>query len=194
MTTNLTVQDRKFLLHTAREAITRTIRGEPLPRIQPGDLSPALRQRGACFVTLSKGGELRGCVGSIEATRPLAVDVQDRALSAAFGDPRFPSLQEGELDQVSIEISALTPPQVLPYQTPGDLPGLLRPGIDGVILSYQNRRATFLPQVWEKLPAPEQFLGRLCQKMGLPPQSWQELHLDVQTYQVEEFSEETPGN
>lgn len=194
MTTNLSRDQRVFLLNTARETITRKLRGEPIPRLELAELPPALREPGACFVTLTKERELRGCVGSIEASRPLALDVQERSLSAAFEDPRFPPLQEEELDLIQIEISALTRPEELSFKDPGDLPGLLRPGIDGVILSYDYRRATFLPQVWDKLPEPEHFLGRLCQKMGLPPDTWKKVRLGVQIYQVEEFSEEDLEN
>lgn len=189
MTRELTLDDRRLLLQIARDAVSRELQGERRRRLDLSEYSPRLRELGACFVTLTKKGDLRGCVGSIEAAQPLVLDVQDRSLAAAFGDPRFPPLSEQELAEVEIEISILTPPRRLQYHDPGDLPGLLRPGVDGVILSHQFRRATFLPQVWEKLPEPEIFLGRLCQKMGMPPDAWKQSLMEVETYQAEKFRE-----
>jgi AmmeMemoRadiSam system protein A len=122
----------------------------------------------------------------------LILDVRDRAVSAAFEDPRFPSLKANEFEELVIEISALTKPETLLYDTPEDLVQKLRVGIDGVILKEGFRRATFLPQVWEKIPEPDLFLSRLCQKMGLPPDTWREQKLDVEIYQVEKFTEVDP--
>jgi AmmeMemoRadiSam system protein A len=122
----------------------------------------------------------------------LIQDVRDRAVGAAFGDPRFPSLTTSELENTVIEISALTKPKPLIYDTPEDLARKLRVGIDGVILKGQFRRATFLPQVWEKLPDPDLFLSRLCQKMGLAPDAWRHDKLEAEIYQVEKFTEKDP--
>lgn len=189
MTKNLTEQQRRQLLDLAREAIKARLLENKLLQVDLESLPPPLQAERACFVTLTKGGKLRGCVGCLEAVQPLALEVRDRALGAAFQDYRFPNLRESELDQVRIEISYLTPPRSLQYPTPTELPGLLRPGIDGVVLSDGGRRATFLPQVWQKLPDPEQFLDRLCLKMGRQPGLWRDRMLDVQVYQVEKFSE-----
>jgi len=189
MTTKITPAEGKLLLKTARQAIERALQGEMTPEINLEKVSPTLREPGACFVTLTHAGQLRGCVGSIEAARPLIMDVQDRALGAAFSDPRFPPLTLQELDDLLIEVSALTQPEPLHYDTPEDLVNKLRVGVDGVILKGTFRRATFLPQVWEKLPAPELFLSRLCQKMGLAPDAWRSTKLDVDIYQVEKFIE-----
>ncbi len=190
MTRKLSREEQGILLQTARTTIEQALKRQDLPVLKLGDFPPSLQEPGACFVTLTKSGELRGCVGSIEASQPLILDVRDRAISAAFEDPRFPPLSEKELGEVQIEISILTKPEKLPINSPAELPGLLRPGIDGVILKHHYRRATFLPQVWEKLPQPELFLDRLCQKMGLPQDTWRQAHLEVEIYQVEEFSEE----
>ena len=192
MTTNLSPAEGQLLLKIARQAIENTLQGEELPPLDLEDFPPGLREPGACFVTLTLSGQLRGCVGSIEASRPLVQDVQDRDIAAAFGDPRFPPLTGPELEDLVIEVSALTKPEPLHYDSPQDLMESLRVGIDGVILQYHFRRATFLPQVWEKLPAPELFLSRLCQKMGLAPDAWQHDRMQVDVYQVEKFTENVP--
>ena len=192
MTRKITATERQILLKTARQAIEMTLRGEELPPLNRQELPPELLEPGACFVTLTKAGQLRGCVGSIEATQSLAQDVRDRAVGAAFGDPRFPSLTAPELEDLEIEISTLTKPEPLFYDTQEDLVRKLRVGVDGVILKGQLRRATFLPQVWEKLPDPELFLSRLCQKMGLAPDAWRYNKLEVDIYQVEKLTERDP--
>jgi len=169
-----------------------TLKGEELPPLNREELPPNLLEPGACFVTLTKAGQLRGCVGSIEAVQPLIQDVRDRAVGAAFGDPRFPSVTAPELEDLEIEVSILTSPEPLFYDTPKDLVRKLRVGVDGVILKGRFRRATFLPQVWENLPDPELFLARLCQKMGLAPDAWRVNKMGVDIYQVEKFSERDP--
>lgn len=189
MTQELTAQDRAILLKIARDAIGAKARREALPDIQSYPLSPALLKDGASFVTLSKEGRLRGCIGSLEASQSLAQDVQDHAIQAAFDDPRFPSLQAEELPHIHIEISHISPLQVLTYKKPKDLAKALKPHQDGVILKTGYRRATFLPQVWEQLPKPEDFLGHLCQKMGMPADFWKTSLMEVFTYTVEAFEE-----
>lgn len=194
MTRKTTPADKQILLKIARQAIELTLRGEKLPPLSPEELPADLLEPGASFVTLTKAGQLRGCVGSIEAVQALVQDVRERALGAAFGDPRFPSLTAAELEGLEIEVSTLTKPEPLFYDSPQDLIRKLRVGVDGVILKGQYRRATFLPQVWEKLPDPELFLSRLCQKMGLAPDAWrqEENKLEVDIYQVEKISEREP--
>lgn len=189
MTTKLTHQEGQELLAAARQVIENQLKGEENPPLELENYSPGLIEKGASFVTLTKQGVLRGCIGSIEATQPLIRDVQERALGAAFHDPRFPELKSEELPDLKIEVSRLTSPERLSYSSPEDLVSKLRPGIDGVILSQNFRRATFLPQVWEQLPDPELFLGRLCLKMGLDPEAWRDRHLKVETYQAEKFTE-----
>lgn len=189
MTKKLTPREGQILLKTARQAIENHLKGESHSKLNVDDYPASLSEKGACFVTLTKNGVLRGCIGSIEASRPLIQDAQERAVGAAFHDPRFPALKPDELSDLEIEVSRLTKPERLQYDSPEDLIDKLRPGIDGVILSKNFRRATFLPQVWEQLPEPELFLGRLCMKMGLDPEAWREYHLDVEVYQAEKFLE-----
>jgi hypothetical protein len=165
------------------------VRGEVLPPLNLQALPPALSQPGASFVTLTHHGNLRGCVGALEPYQPLAEDVREHAIAAALQDYRFPPVQPAELPDIKIEISRLTLPQDLEYASPVDLPSRLRPGVDGVTLMDGRRRATFLPQVWEKLPDAPTFLNHLCYKMGASEDLWRRKMLRVQTYQVEEFHE-----
>lgn len=190
MTKNLTDKEQKILLQVARQAIEKKVRGQQLPSLDLERLPPLLREIGASFVTLTKKGRLRGCIGTLEASQPLVYDVQSRAVAAALNDFRFPAVTPDELSEICIEISRLTPPQPLEYETPEELLAKLRPGIDGVVLQDGMNRATFLPQVWEKLSAPEQFLSRLCYKMGAPGNAWREKKLQVSIYHVEKFKEE----
>jgi len=189
MKDTLTLEERKTLLRMAREAIEHIVRGEKLPPIDHTTLSPNLREQGASFITLTIRGQLRGCIGALEAYQPLADDVREHAVAAAFDDPRFPPLSEGELGRIQIEVSRLTRPVPLEYKDADDLISRLRPAIDGVILRDGLRRATFLPQVWEKIPDPSDFLDNLCYKMGVPHHFWRDKHLEVFIYQVEEFHE-----
>ncbi len=189
MTREISPAERQILLKTARQAIETALQGGKFPPINLEELGSTLREPGACFVTLTIKGQLRGCVGSIEATQALILDVRDRAIGAAFGDPRFPPLTAPELEDLVIEISTLTKPEPLFYESAEDLVRKLRVGIDGVILKGQFRRATFLPQVWDKLPDPELFLSRLCLKMGVPSDAWRTERLAVEIYQVEKFTE-----
>ena len=133
---------------------------------------PELAKMGATFVTLTQQGQLRGCIGSLEAWRPLGQDVQENACSAAFRDPRFAPLNEDELATTRVEVSLLTPAQPMGFRDEADALAQLRPNIDGVIFIAGSRRSTFLPQVWEQLPEPHEFMARLKQKAGLPASYW----------------------
>lgn len=124
------------------------------------------------FVTLTRAGRLRGCIGSIEATQPLAQLVATHAFGAAFGDPRFPPLRDAELVHTRIEISVLSPLEPVAATTRAELAAALRPGEDGLVLAQGKRRATFLPKVWEQLPDPEQFIAHLRRKAGLSADGW----------------------
>jgi AmmeMemoRadiSam system protein A len=181
--------DRAFLLSLARKTIENHLSNKPLTRIDKDLLSPCLQGDGASFVTLTYNGYLRGCVGALEAYQNLAEDVQEHAIAAAFEDYRFPPVQRSELDGIRIEISYLTRPNPINYTDPYNLVDRLRPNIDGVIIRDGSRRATFLPQVWEKIPDPEEFLDQLCMKMGASHDLWRQKKLEVLTYQVEEFHE-----
>ena len=152
-----------------------------------GDAS--LQARCATFVTLKHQGRLRGCIGSLSATDPLAEDVRRNAIDAAFHDPRFAPLTAKELEQVAIEVSVLTEPQPLAFSDPEDLLRKLRPNVDGVVIRQGHAGATFLPQVWEQLPKKEDFLDHLCLKAGLPRDAWRRGGLTVSTYQVQYFEE-----
>ncbi len=185
----LTQEEKDILLRLAREAIKRAVRGQERKPLDLASLPPRLREPGASFVTLTMAGNLRGCIGALEPYQPLAEDVCEHAVAAALQDFRFPPLQSGELPHIEIEISRLTLPVPLTYTTPEDLLAKLRPGVDGVILRDGFHRATFLPQVWAKLPDPADFLDNLCYKMGASPTLWRQKHLDVLVYQVEEFHE-----
>lgn len=185
----LTPGDRQILLKLARQCVELAAQGLPPPPISLENYSSDLTASGAAFVTLTLRGALRGCVGGLEAVRPLVEDVCDHAVAAAREDYRFHPVTPAEVGQLEIEISRLTPPQPLDYQSPEELPRLLHPGVDGVILYNGPARATFLPQVWEKLPDPDEFLSHLCQKMGAPSRLWRAKRLRVAVYQVEEFHE-----
>lgn len=189
MANALTTPEKDQLLKIARQAITSVVNGATPDALDLKHFSITLKENGASFVTLTKHGALRGCIGTLEAYQPLVLDVQEHAIAAATQDYRFPRVKPEELTDLHIEISRLTPPSKLSYQEPHELLTILVPGMDGVILSDGSRRATFLPQVWEKLPDPEDFLSQLCLKMGAVPNLWQKRLLEVQTYQVEEFHE-----
>ncbi len=185
----LTQNEREFLLRIARESIECAVRKISLPAVDLSSLPETLQENGASFVTLTIQGRLRGCIGTLEAYQPLALDVREHAIAAAMEDYRFSPLSEAELDSIEIEISRLTPSQPLSYQNPMDLPGLLQPFADGVVLQDGYRKATFLPQVWEQLPDPNDFLTHLCLKMGSAGNTWKEKLLKVSVYSVEEFHE-----
>lgn len=189
MEDKLTPEEQTTLLRLAREALEHGVRGRDLPPLDSSVLTPKLREQGATFVTLTEGGQLRGCIGALEPYQPLAQDVRDHAVAAALEDPRFPPVNERELSRIDIEVSRLTRPVPLEYEDANDLLSRLRPHVDGVILRDAFRRATFLPQVWEKIPDGAEFLSNLCYKMGADPELWRRKHLEVLIYQVEEFHE-----
>ncbi len=158
----------------ARRSIRHGLeRGGPLP-VDPNDFPPELTVVRATFVTLEKAGALRGCIGSLTAVRPLVEDIAHNAYSAAFKDPRFAPVDQSELEALEIHLSILSPPEPMQVASEGDLIAQLRPGIDGLIIEDDGRRATFLPSVWQSLPQPELFLRHLKQKAGLAPDHWSE--------------------
>ncbi len=189
MDEKLTDDEKQFLLKLARQALEAGVRRSPPPAIDPAALTPALKAPGASFVTLTVHGQLRGCIGALEPYQSLAEDVHEHAVAAALEDYRFHPVQADELVDIKIEVSRLTMPVPLDYDGPDDLLSKLRPSVDGVILRDGFRRATFLPQVWEKVPDKEDFLGQLCWKMGAAPDTWRKKHPEVFVYQVEEFHE-----
>lgn len=152
---------------------------------------PALDRPGATFVTLTQAGQLRGCMGTLEAYRPLRQDVQENALAAAFRDPRFYPLGQEELPRTRVEVSLLTVPEPFEFRDEADALAKLRPGIDGLILTYAGHRATFLPQVWESLPDPRRFMAELKRKAGLPGDFWSE-KVVLARYGVTKWKEPEP--
>ncbi|MGZ6346973.1 MAG: AmmeMemoRadiSam system protein A [Anaerolineales bacterium] len=185
----LTEEEKRTLLRIARQALESGVKGETLPPLDPASMTTCLKEHGASFVTLTVHGNLRGCIGALEPYQPLVEDVREHAIAAALEDPRFPPVQPAELENIEIEVSRLTPPTKLEYKDTNDLLAKLRPNVDGVILRDDWQRATFLPQVWEKIPDKDEFLSNLCYKMGASPNFWRQKHLDVLIYQVEEFHE-----
>lgn len=185
----LNKEEKNTLLRIARRAMSEAVRKEVVTPLHMDNLSPNLQKNGASFVTLTINGDLRGCIGALEAYQPLALDVQEHAIAAALQDYRFPRVTTIELESIHIEISWLSEALDLVYEEPLELPKLLHPGVDGVILQDGFRKATFLPQVWQQLPDPVVFLGHLCNKMGAASNLWQKRLLKVKTYQVEEFGE-----
>jgi AmmeMemoRadiSam system protein A len=182
-------EEQDFLLRIARQALEEGVRHDRLAPLDPNTVPPRLKEQGASFVTLTVGGNLRGCIGALEPYQPLVEDVREHAVAAALQDYRFPPVQPDELDGIRIELSRLTVPQPLEYTTPEDLLAKLNPYLDGVVLRDGPQRATFLPQVWEKIPDPADFLDNLCYKMGARPELWRMKHLEVLIYHVEEFQE-----
>ena len=181
--------EQEILLKIAREGLEKSATENQLPDINLELLPPPLQEDGASFVTLTVQERLRGCIGTLQAYQPLAVDVQEHAEAAALQDPRFPNVTPDELPGIAIEVSVLSPRMPLAYNGPQDLLAKIRPGIDGLVLQDGFRKATFLPQVWEKIPDPAMFLSQLCLKMGAPADLWRKKPLDVYVYQVQEFHE-----
>jgi AmmeMemoRadiSam system protein A len=179
--------DQEVLLRVAHNGISHGLsNGAPVP-VASTDYSDSLQRTAASFVTLKHADSLRGCIGTLEATRPLVEDVNENAFAAAFRDPRFPPLTHGELSELHISISVLSPPQPMAFHSERDLIGQLRVGIDGLILEEGYHRGTFLPAVWEALPEPASFLRQLKLKAGLPPDHWSAT-LRVYRYHTEVIS------
>jgi hypothetical protein len=183
----LSVPEKDLLISQARLALENACRGEMQPEGSLLDFPPGLQAPGASFVTLYKGNSLRGCVGSVEARRPLVEDVRENAVAAGFSDYRFSPLQEQELASLSLEISVLSPLQPLGKLQGELLVPKLRPALDGVLLKDGSLRGIFLPKVWQKLPEPDDFLSHLCQKMGLLPSYWKSMPLEVFIFQTQDF-------
>ena len=154
--------------------------------IDLGGLPGSLSQRRATFTTLMLDGRLRGCMGSLEARNPLAVDVAGSAYGAAFNDSRFSRLDRQEYPRIQLHISILTPPEPISFTDEEELLSLMRPGLDGIVLRAPGHSATYLPSVWESLPEPADFLGELKLKAGLERAYWS-AEMEVLRYGVEEI-------
>ena len=178
-------QHRERLTGLAYQSIQFGIQHQrPVP-VNTEDWPVELCVTRASFVTLHKYDELRGCIGTLTATLPLVQDIAEHAFDAAFKDPRFGPVTEFELDLLSIHLSVLSPPEPLDFNSETELLGIIRPGIDGLILKERTHQGTFLPSVWEKLPDPKQFLRHLKQKARLSPDYWSD------TIQIERYSTES---
>jgi AmmeMemoRadiSam system protein A len=162
----------------------------PLAGWRPLAAAGWLRRPAASFVTLRVAEALRGCVGSVEVSRPLAEDVWENARAAAFRDCRFPPLLQAELPGVAIEVSLLSPLESLGRLSRQEAERALRPGIDGLLLHYSACRGLFLPQVWEQLPSPDRFLAELAKKAGLPAGFWA-AGVELWRFTVEKFAEQS---
>lgn len=185
--TSLTPEQRQTLLDIARRSIRHGLDQGSALRIQATDYEPPLRATRASFVTLDHHGQLRGCIGHLEASLPLVEDVAENAFAAAFRDPRFPPLTADEYPGLELHISVLTPATALTCESEADLLRQMRPFVDGLILAEGARRGTFLPSVWEQLPEPRDFLRNLKQKAGLPADYWSP-SLQIYRYETESFS------
>lgn len=189
---NLVTPERRELLALARASIDSAL-ASPAGLLVPftaAMLSASLMVRRSSFVTLRRGDELRGCCGTLEASRPLAEDVWRNAWAAAFSDYRFPQLTAAEWPQVSLHLSLLTPPELLHIATEGQLLAELRPSVDGLILESDTGRATFLPAVWEQIPEPVQFVQQLKMKAGWPAGYWSD-RVRAYRYTTESFGDES---
>jgi AmmeMemoRadiSam system protein A len=191
--TVLNAEQGQLLVKLARQTLLHHF-ARPIPQDEIDSLNdrladPCFAQPCGTFVTLKIDGQLRGCIGNLTSNESLVSGVRRNAINAAFHDPRFPALSASELDRVTIEISVLSNPRPLAYRDAADLLKKLRPNIDGVIIRKDLASATFLPQVWEQLPDPQDFLKHLCMKAGLAADAWQHSQLEVSTYQVQYFEE-----
>ncbi len=180
-------EQARVLLPIARAAIAQALGRKPVAAVD----APWLQQEGASFVTLTRQGRLRGCIGSLQARRSLLADVKANAVAAALHDPRFAPLTAQELDATQIEVSLLSALQPLVFASESEALAQLRPGVDGVVLEYGRHRSTFLPQVWEQLPEAVQFMAQLKRKAGLPADFWAP-DVTLQRYTVHPFSEPQP--
>ena len=178
--------ERALLLDIAACSIAYGLEHQRPLDPEPTGYPESLRAIRATFVTLERHADLRGCIGVLDAFRPLVTDVAQNAFAAAFEDPRFPPLRAAEYPELTLKISVLTPAEPLPFGSEAELLARIRPGIDGLILSDRGRRGTFLPSVWEQLPDPRDFLSHLKRKAGLPMSYWSD-SLRVARYTTESF-------
>lgn len=183
-------ESQKFLLNLARQTLEYFFRTQKILKISETELTEVeLKEKRGTFVTLMKDGQLCGCIGHIEPVQEIYKDVISNVLSAAFEDTRFEPLVVDELEQIKIEISVLTKPQILIYSSIQDLLNKLIPLKHGVIIRKGRFSATYLPQVWEEIEAKEEFLSSLCLKAGLDEEEWKRGELEVSTYEAEVFFE-----
>lgn len=181
-----------LLLHIAREAITKGLGGDRQWRPDLEPLPERLHHPGACFVTLFTGGELHGCIGSVEPHQPLARDVAKNAISAAFNDPRFPALRTNESAYTAIEISILSPLQEVPFDSIDHLIEQLQPGEDGILVERDWNRGLLLPQVWDKITDPYEFLTHVALKAQSDISIYDDPDAKVSVFRVYHFNQPAP--
>ncbi len=181
--------ERRLLLALARHTLERCVVSAPLPEVTACKMPPRLAEPAACFVTLTRGGELRGCIGNFEPRAPLWQAVRENTCAAALRDRRFAPVQPDEVPGLCIEISVLSLLQPLDASDPEERLRRLSPGRDGVLLELGSRRATFLPQVWDKLPDKIAFLDQLARKAGGEAGDWRRPEARLFLYTVEHFAE-----
>lgn len=180
----LPMEQGQILLSIARSAISGA-----LGRTHQANEDAAwLQEQGACFVTLTQNQKLRGCIGTLEAYRPLLLDIKANAQAAALRDPRFSALKAAELDKTEVEVSLLSAMQPLQFSGQHEALSQLKPGVHGVVFEFGRNRSTFLPQVWEQLPDVLEFMGHLKYKAGLPHDFWAE-EIRLSCYTVSKWKE-----
>lgn len=189
---NLTADDKATLMKAAWQSLDYALTHEGRqPQVALESFSKVLQADQASFVTLEKNGVLRGCIGSLKAHQPLAVDVAQNAIKAGFQDPRFPQLMPLEMPHLTLSISILSASEEMNFTDEADALSRLRPSVDGVIIRDGRHQSVFLPHVWEALPDPYEFMAKLKQKAGLAPDYWSKT-MKIFQFTTETFSEESP--
>ena len=184
------IEQKITLLKISRKTIELYLEERKKLKISKEDYSDKeFWEEKGTFVTITENGDLRGCIGTIYPVRPLILDIIDNSINAAFRDPRFYPLEKEELPLINIEISVLSVPEKIHFKDEKELFDIVKPNVHGVIIRKGFYQATFLPQVWEELPKPEDFFSQLCLKAGLNKNCYKDPTLDVEIYTVEAFSE-----
>jgi AmmeMemoRadiSam system protein A len=186
-------EHRQELLRISAATVQRAAAGKPFPKVTVGSFAAALQRPGASFVTLTKNGRLRGCLGSLKAYRPLVVDVAERGYASTIKDPRFKPVTAAELPGMQMEVAVLTAAKPMRFASETELVNQLRPGIDGLIVRDQGKGATFLPKVWDQISAPILFLNRLKQKAGLETGHWSD-SFQAWRYETVRFAATLPNS
>jgi AmmeMemoRadiSam system protein A len=179
----------RFARYIIKEKLQLSLKPHEIRESQHLLQEQVFQEKCGVFVTLHRVGQLRGCIGNLAGGVSIVQGVKANAINAAFSDPRFSPVTTSELDRIDIEVSVLSEPQLLTYDSSDDLLKSLQPNIDGVVIKKGGASATFLPQVWQQLPKPEEFLSHLCLKAGLSVNEWEKGELELSTYQVQYFTE-----
>jgi AmmeMemoRadiSam system protein A len=183
----LNAEEKTTLLKLATDSIQYGLKHQAVMSVELNDYPDSLQQIGATFITLTIQQQLRGCIGTLEAYRPLVIDVIENAYAAAFRDPRFSPVNNTEFNLLEYHISLLQPSVEMQFDSEEDLLQQIQPGTDGLIFNSDGRRATFLPSVWEQLPEPTEFINHLKIKAGFDKSYWSP-DIKVSRYHVDEFS------